>query len=91
MSWRKLAGVSLPYEKQMLIRATCALFDEQDEKMKKKILHICDEVGGVHSAALFAVMTSRRSVTAIAMDYYINESYLHQLRRRFFEAWESVQ
>lgn len=87
MSFRKLRGVRLPEEKQGLIRYTCLNYGEQPKWKREKIQRLCDACGGEHSRALFEVMTTRKSVTRIAMEYAVSESVLYERRKTFYEAW----
>lgn len=87
MSFRKLRGVRLPEEKQGLIRYTCLNYDSQPEWMREKIRRLCDECGGAYSAALFEVMTTRRSMTEIALRYAVSENTLYRVRKQFYESW----
>ena len=70
-----------------MIRYTCLNFSSQPEWMQEKIRRLCDECGGQYSSALFAVMTTRQSMTEIAMKNYISESALYRLRKQFYETW----
>ena len=87
MSFRKLRGVRLPEEKQGLIRYTCLNYDSQPEWMREKISRLCEECGGGYSAALLEVMTTRRSMTEIALRHFVDESTLYRARKRFYESW----
>jgi len=85
MSFRKLRGVRLPEEQQGLIRYTCLTYASQPQWMREKIKRLCDIHGGEYSRALFEVMTSRRSMTDIAIAYSVSESVLYDRRRAFYE------
>ena len=87
MSWKKLRGVPLPYEKQVYIRSTCLLWQEQPKRIQTKIRRLCDSCGGAYSAALFAVMCSKKSIVEISVEYAVSESVLYALRRDFYIAW----
>lgn len=87
MSFRKLRGVKLPEEKQMLIRSICLTAAEQPKWVQKKISRLCDQQGGSYSAALREVMCSWKSITAIAMAHHVSEAVLYEARRRFYESW----
>lgn len=87
MSFKKLRGVRLPEEKQGLVRYICLTYAEQPKWMQEKIRRLCDEHGGLYSAALFETMTSKRSVTAIAMKHCVSESVLYRARKAFYEGW----
>lgn len=87
MSFRKLQGVSLSEEEQGMIRYTCLNVDKQTERTRKKIKRLCDEVGGVYSAALWDVMCTKKSITYIAQKYFVSESELYRRRKNFYESW----
>lgn len=87
MSFKKLRGVRLPEEKQGLIRYTCLTYAEQPKWIQEKIRRLCDEHGGPYSAALFEAMTSKRSMTAIAMEHFLDSSALYRARKAFYESW----
>ncbi len=87
MSFRKLRGVRLSEEKQGLIRYTCLNYASRPKWEQEKIRHLCDEHGGQHSRALFEVMTTKRSITAIALEHAVSESVLYRARKSFFENW----
>mgnify|MGYP004547542785 FL=1 len=87
MSWRKLRGVDLPYEKQVYIRAVCLLWREQPKKVQTKIRRLCENCGGVYSAALWDAMTTKQTATQIALRHHIDESTLYRIRAAFYERW----
>lgn len=87
MSFRKLRGVRLPEEQQGLIRYTCLTWRSQPKSVQKKIRRLCEECGGAYHAALWDVMCSRQSVTAIALAHTVSESTLYRLRKEFYESW----
>ena len=87
MSFRKLRGVRLPEEKQGLIRYTCLNYGVQPKWVKEKIQRLCRVCGGEYFHALFEVMTTRRSITEIAMDHAVSESVIYKCRKAFYEKW----
>lgn len=87
MSFRKLRGVNIPEERQGLIRYTCLTINEQPKWKQEKIRRLCEEHGGLYSAALFEAMTSKQSMTAIAMKHCVSESVLYRARKAFYEGW----
>lgn len=87
MSFKKLRGVRLPEEKQGLIRYTCLNYAAASRRTRDKIERLCRECGGEHERALFAVMTTKRSITSIALEHYVGERTLYRMRRDFYEAW----
>lgn len=87
MSFRKLRGVRLSEEKQGLIRYTCLNYASRPKWEQEKIRHLCEEHGGQYSCALFEVMTTQRSITAIAEAHAVSESVLYERRKAFYEGW----
>ena len=87
MSWKKLRGVGLPYEKQVLIRATCLLWQEQPPEVQEKIRRLCESCGGVYACALRDVMCTKKSVTQAAMEHHVSERELYRRRVAFYQAW----
>lgn len=87
MSFKKLRGVSLPEEKQGLVRYTCLTYREQPKWIQDKIQHLCVACGGEHQRALFDVMTTRRSIVEIAAEHSVSESVLYERRKAFYECW----
>lgn len=87
MGFRALRGVRLPEKKQGLIRYTCLNYADMPERTRKKIDRLCQIVGGEYSAALFELMTTRRSVVDVALAHHVSEGVLYARRRRFYERW----
>lgn len=87
MAYKKLRGVNLPQKKQLLIRAICLNCDERPEHERQKIQRLCDKCGGAYSAALYELMTTEMSVTAISLKHHISESVLYEIRKKFYESW----
>ena len=87
MGFKKLRGVSLPEEKQGLVRYICLNSDSQPKRIQEKIQRLCDDVGGAYSAALREVMCGRKSITAIAREHYVSETQLYRMRKEFYEGW----
>ena len=87
MSWKKLRSLHMPYEKQVLIRATCLLYHEQPKEVQDKIDRLCREIGGPNEKALRECMLTKNSITQISMAHYIDETVLYALRKKFYENW----
>ncbi|WP_312615183.1 hypothetical protein [Oscillibacter sp.] len=87
MSFKKLRGVSLPEEKQGLVRFTCLNEQVQPKKTQEKIQRLCDKCGGAYSAALREVMCTKKSISGVAMKYHVSESVLYRARKEFYEGW----
>lgn len=87
MGFKKLRGVALPEKKQGLVRFVCLNYDDQPKRTQEKIQRLCDECGGAYSAALFEVMTTEKSIRAIALTNFLDESTIYRARARFYMAW----
>lgn len=87
MGFKKLSGVPLSEERQGLIRYTCLTYESQPPRVQRKIQRLCLLCAGAYSAALFDVMCTKRSITAIAMEYFVSEEQLYRFRRAFYMAW----
>ena len=85
--FRKYRGIKLSEEEQGIIFYTCLSFPKLNEKTKKKIERLCVECAGAYSHALFELVTTRHSVTSLSRKYYLSESSLYELRKKFYEAW----
>ena len=88
MSFKKIRSVSLPEEKQGLIRYTCLTYRDQPEYMQKKIRRLCQECGGQYGAALWEIMCTRESVVSISMRHNVSESSLYRMRAEFYKEWD---
>lgn len=89
MGFKKMRGVKLPYKKQGYIFFLCQNYDELSEDIQMEISLKCDEVAGEYSDALFAVLTTEKSISSIALQYHISESALYRYRKQFYEMWVS--
>ena len=88
MRFRKYKGIRLSYEKQGLIYFTCRTYREQPAKVQEKILTLCEKASRENPYALFVLLTTDQSTTAIAMKFNISsENTLYAARRRFYEMW----
>ena len=87
MGFKKMRGIDLPEEQQGLIRYTCLNWRTQPVWVQEKIRYICEQCAGAYHHALFEVMTTNRSITAIAMEHALSESLLYAMRKRFYESW----
>ena len=87
MGFKKIRGVSLPEEKQGLIRYTCLNYKDQSVRTQEKIRRLCQEHGGLYGAALWEIMCTKESVVSISLRHHVSETVLYEMRRRFYEAW----
>lgn len=86
--FKKRRGIKLSYIKQGLICFTCLDYKDQPQEIKDKIVNLCNEVGGEYRQALFEVMTNEHvTITSVSNKYYMGETNLYELRRKFYEQW----
>ena len=85
--FRYLPSVPLSYEQQGEIFFACRNYARQSAQMRSKIDRLITEAGGEHAAALKAYLTTRASWERVTMDYFISNSTLDRIRRRFYELW----
>jgi hypothetical protein len=87
MNFRKLRGVNRSYKEQGEIFFTCLNYAKQPKAVKEKIRKLCKEVGGQYEEALFAMMTRDVSATWIEQHYFVSDSLMYTLRKKFYERW----
>ena len=77
----------LTEEQQGLVRYICLTYTDQPRPIQEKIQRLCALAGGAYSAALWEVMCTRKSITAIALSNHVSEGTLYRVRREFYERW----
>ena len=85
-----MRGVRVPADKQGLLFFMCRNYSDMPQKTRDKIDYICDKAScGVepYRKALFAMLTTRDSVTAISMKFCVGQTKLYDMRRQFYELW----
>ena len=80
----------MPYARQQTIFRTCQNYYALSERERSKIRRLCNDV--VHGdeddyKALFAVLTTQKSIRFIAYENYMSERKLYKLRKAFYESW----
>ena len=89
---KKMRSLSIGYAKQQAIYRTCRRFYEQPPEVQEKIERLCNAAANGDRQkynALFAVLTSGKPIRVIAMEYYYSERLLYEMRRAFYESWNS--
>lgn len=88
MAFKRMPGVDLPYEKQILIYAMCVNFKIVPKSTQDKIVRLCSRAGRQYAEALFDLVTqSETNVEGIAMKHHMSSSVLYEARKRFYEMW----
>ena len=87
---KKMRSLSIGYAKQQTIYRTCRNYYKQPPAVQEKIERLCYTV--THGdrqkyRALFAVLTSGKSIRRIAAEHYYSERLLYALRSEFYAAW----
>ena len=86
-TFRKLRGVDRPYTIQGEIYFRCLNYNGQSRPIKRKIDRLLAECGGSNEAALREVITGGMTVTEAALKYYLSESSIYNMRKKFYERW----
>ncbi len=87
--FKKRRGINLSYPMQGFICFTCLTYDAQPKTVKTKINKLCSKIGGEFKDALFEFVTTEKTAVEIGMKYYVSESKLYDLRKKFYESWKA--
>lgn len=86
--FKKRKGINLPYNKQGIIYFTCMDIKNQPPEIQRKVAYMCEEIGAEDSEALYEFLTNEYlNVNGVAQKYFISETKLYELRKKFYEAW----
>lgn len=88
MTFKKRRGIRLTYIEQGYIAFTCWTYHAQPPPMQEKIRRLCASCGGEYADALFDVMVSQESITALTLKHHVSEMLLYNLRKKFYESWD---
>ena len=83
--FRKNRTLKIPYWKQGYIYFVSRKYNDLRFYQQEWIEEHCKEIGGEHWQAIFDYVTTDMSATAICIKYYISESTLHRLVKRYYE------
>lgn len=84
--------VGLSYEEQGECYFTCQRYAKLDRIERERIESICRSVSAgddVKRQAILAYMTTRISWRETCARFYVSDSTLDRLRRRFYELWKA--
>ncbi len=87
MKLKKGDRFGLPFKKQLKIYATCLNYSDEPQEVQHKIINLCYQCGGEHHEALFKAVTTEDRVIDVAAEYYIHETWLIRLIKRFYQCW----
>ena len=94
MPFKKIRSVRVDYYTQGLIYFLCAAYGNTyrrvrlPEWIKKMIRDVCNDVGRGregYGSAIFALMTTRKSVDAVSREFYLSKETVYRLRKEFYE------
>lgn len=81
--------IGLSYERQGLIWFTARTYAEQPEHIRRMIREACEEVGGENAPALFAYVTTSRSIVSIMREFYIaSETTIYRMINSWYRAMD---
>lgn len=89
--FKYMRALCLSYEEQGECFFTCKRFEQLDRIEQDRIRRICAACGAGDDAkrcAIFTFMTTGISFRECCMRYYISDSTLDRLRRKFYELWK---
>lgn len=87
MSFRKFKGMKLSEDQQGELYFMLRNYRQKSRKIQMEVVNLCEEVAGEHALALFELLTRKTSVLQISQRYYVSESVLYELRRKFYHEW----
>lgn len=89
MSFRKYRGIRLSEAKQGELHFLLRNYKDKPPSVQRKIVDLCNDVGGEYATALFEMLTRSGSVTVeqVSQRYFVSASVLYEKRREFYERW----
>ena len=87
---KKIRSLKMSYAKQQTIFRTCQNYISLPLEKQNRIKRLCREVVRGNDddfRALFAVLTTGKSIRCIAFEHYMSERKLYYLRKQFYEKW----
>lgn len=78
------------WEMKSFCRAIARMTEQyfKDPEVQNRIDLLCYECGKEYKKALFELVTTQNSVIHISQKYYVSESLLYRLRKRFYSEWD---
>lgn len=89
MGFRFRKGLGISYDKQGLIFFTSRTYDEQNERVRRKIEQLCQAAAGEHWRALLCYVTTNAGTVVVCQRYHISEATLCRAVRRYYRLWET--
>lgn len=88
--FRYKRSIPVPYDVQGYIYFTSRLYQELPRGQQEKIRTLCREAGGDYADALLAFVTTDYGKQKICADYYISESTLERIVKRYYLAFAEM-
>ena len=82
-----MSSVNRSYNEQIDCYAACINYKKQPPMVKRKIDRLIDSVGGGNAPALREYMTTDADFRYVCSHFYISDSTLDRLRKRFYSQW----
>ena len=77
-------SIPVEYDLQGYIYFTSQLYRNMDQASQGKILRLCRKAGGEYHQALFEFVTSNVGATAVCRKYFLSQSTLERIVRRYY-------
>ena len=88
MKFKYRPSFDIPYKKQGLIYFTCVNFSNLASDGQHKINNMCLDIGGKYYEPLFLAITTEENIRALAFRYFMDESILWRLCKKFYQKWD---
>ncbi|MGM9626958.1 MAG: hypothetical protein ACI3V4_02540 [Faecousia sp.] len=86
--FRYKRSIPVTYELQGYIYFTSQLYRELPKGKQAKIRKLCEEAAGEYADALFLFVTTDTSKAEVCAKYFISESTLERVVRRYYMAFQ---
>lgn len=88
MRFRFKRGIPVDYDQQGYIYFTSRRYKQLTRKQQEKIRSLCREAGGEHAEALFEFVTTDSGAVEVCSRYYISESTLERVVKKYYLAFQ---
>lgn len=85
--FRFKTSIPVSYEEQGYIYFTSLLYKSMPLATQKKIKSLCAVAGGEYREALFAFVTTQVGATEVCAKYYLSQSTLERIVRKYYMAF----
>lgn len=80
-------GVPLTYEEQGYIYFTSLMYKRLPLATQRKIRSLCAAAGGEYKEALFAFVTTEMGATEVCTKYFLSQSTLERIVKKYYIAF----